>query len=241
MRPERTRWMLERLRLGELPEPLCEELKKSPETEAKLASLLAADAEFFVNFPPERWVPRIREGLSRPRRPAALRGVLLFAAVATCATVVLALRGEQGGGEGLRAKGLKPSLTVYRSASGGAEQLAEGAVVRAGDLLQLVYLPAGRPYGAIVSADGTGAVTPHFPEHARVAAPLQRGAEVKLQSGYRLDAAPRFERFWFVTSSEPFPLEPVLAAARRAAAESGERLQLPAPLEQFTFTLRKAP
>lgn len=241
MKPERMQWMTERLLLEELPGPLRDELKGSPGTDERLARLRQADADFFSEFPPERVVPQIREKATKARKQPEprRRGAILLVALAACAVAVISVQREPV--ETHRAKGLRPSLSVYRSQAAGPELLHEGAVVRAGDTLQLVYLPAGRRYGAIISVDGAGAVTPHFPEQAAVAAPLPRGAEVILPNGYRLDAAPRFERFWFVTSTEPFELKPVLEAARSAAASEGFKLKLPASLEQFTFTVRKAP
>ncbi len=81
-------------------------------------------------------------------------------------------------------------------------------------------------------------VTAHLPSQGREAASLAPGGATPLGSSYRLDDAPRFEAFYFVTAGEPFALEPVLEAARRAAGTTGP-LSLPAGLQQSLFLLRK--
>ena len=51
-----------------------------------------------------------------------------------------------------------------------------------------------------------------------------------------------FERFFFVTAREPFPVEPIVSAARRlAAGGAAERapLELPATLSATTVLLEK--
>jgi cytochrome c556 len=66
---------------------------------------------------------------------------------------------------------------------------------------------------------------------------------VLLDFSYELDDAPRWERFYLVTGDEPFDLEAVRRAARDVAAVGSEAaaplLEIPADLEQSTFTLAK--
>ena len=72
----------------------------------------------------------------------------------------------------------------------------------------------------IFSIDGGGVVTIHLPTDGREsgsAAELETGGEVRLPFSYELDAAPRFERFFFVAADEPFSLAPVLSRARELA------------------------
>jgi hypothetical protein len=144
--------------------------------------------------------------------------------------------------EGDRVKGLRPSLTLYRKTSEGSEALETGARVRAGDVVRLAYRSAGRGYGTILSIDGRGVVTRHLPKTGARAVPLKSGETVLLDRAYELDDAPRFERFYLIASETPFELEPVLAAARRAAASAGAApavLGLPGAFEQSTFSLEK--
>lgn len=144
--------------------------------------------------------------------------------------------------EGNRVKGLGPFLTLYRKTSEGSEALEDGARVRAGDVVRLAYRCPERRYGTIVSIDGRGVVTRHLPRTGARAVPLKSGEAVLLDHAYELDDAPRFERFYLITSAAPFELAPVLAAARRAALSAGEAppaLGLPNAFEQSTFALEK--
>ena len=124
----------------------------------------------------------------------------------------------------------------------GDEALADGTAVRPGDLVQLAYQAAGKPFGVIVSLDGRGSVTVHHPKDGRAAARLVSGQPVRLTHAYRLDDAPRWERFYFVTSDHPFEVDAVVAASERLAAGRAapvDKLPLPASLDQFSFTLTK--
>jgi hypothetical protein len=118
--------------------------------------------------------------------------------------------------EPTRIKGLTPHLVLYRKAGDAVERLADGAQVGAGDVLQIAYVAARARYGVVVSIDGAGVVTVHLP-HAGQSAALAESGETLLGDSYRLDAAPRFERFYFVTADRPFDAAVVEAAARELA------------------------
>jgi len=146
--------------------------------------------------------------------------------------------------ETTRPKGLEPRLLIHRQREDAPEPLADSARARQGDVLQLSYVSAGRRYGAVLSIDGRGAVTLHAPETST--GPLElKGGTVSLASAYELDDAPAFERFFFVTSEEPFDVNAVLESARALARDSGaarrEPLPLPGSLSQTSVILDKAP
>jgi hypothetical protein len=141
-----------------------------------------------------------------------------------------------------RIKGLQPSLELYRRVGDGSETLAEGAAARPGDLIRVGYRAAGRSYGVILSIDGRGQVTLHLPGSGEHAAPLRREATVLLDQAFELDDAPRYERFYFVTSNQPFTIAPIVAAARRVTAGGGHTappLALGAGFEQTVRSLLK--
>ena len=141
---------------------------------------------------------------------------------------------------GIRAKGA-PELLVYREGSRSAELLPNGAVAREGDVVQIKYVPAGRRFGTIVSIDGRGAVTLHYPESAGGSTELESGATSALNYAYQLDDAPGFERFFFVTAPERFRASDVVDSARRLAlggARTGA-LDLPEGFEQASVLLTK--
>lgn len=110
------------------------------------------------------------------------------------------------GAEQIRVKGKSSALFVYRNEDGKAVRLANGTKVQEGDILQLSYVCADPEYALIVSVDGNGVVTSHFPEDSTDSALLEKGGEFPLSYSYKLDDAPSFERFYLVTSNEEFSL-----------------------------------
>jgi hypothetical protein len=145
--------------------------------------------------------------------------------------------------EETRVKGLKPHLVVYHKTESGAETLRENDAVAEHDVLQLGYVSGSKSYGVIVSIDGRGVVTLHFPTASATAGELELEGESLLPFAYELDDAPSFERFFLVTSPEPFPVNVVVGAAERlsGAPEKARRaaLELPRKLEQTSIVLLK--
>ena len=140
---------------------------------------------------------------------------------------------------GVRVKG-QASLALFRKTMNGSERLDDGDFARARDLIRVGYRAAGKPYGAILSIDGRGAVTLHLPHAGTRAAPLESGGTTLLDQAYELDDAPRWERFYFVTSDERFELAPLIAAARRLAVTgSTGPIDLPASQRQYVVTVKK--
>jgi hypothetical protein len=116
-------------------------------------------------------------------------------------------------------------------------------LAKPGDTLQVFYHSRGPVFGVIFSVDGSGAVTLHLPEDGGAAAALQAGDLLALPHAYRIDRAPRLERFFLITAPRPFPVEGLLARARAAFAV---RREVPDSLEgledgfrQYPYTLRK--
>ncbi|HEY6005359.1 MAG TPA: hypothetical protein VIV57_20945, partial [Anaeromyxobacter sp.] len=163
------------------------------------------------------------------------------------AVVALRLPGPaiRGGGDDVRPKGSSPHLAIHRQGTGAEpEALPRGARVRAGEVLQLSVVSAGRPYGVVVSVDGRGVVTRHGPGEGALAARLPPQGAVPLDHSYRLDDAPAFERFFLVTGGAPFAVEPVLDAIRGLAAKGDARKgapALPSGLAWSDFFLEKGP
>ncbi len=113
------------------------------------------------------------------------------------------------GTEQIRVKGKSSALFVYRNENGKAVRLSNGTKVQEGDILQLSYVCADPEYALIVSVDGNGIVTSHFPEDSTDSALLEKGGEFPLSYSYKLDDAPSFERFYLVTSDSEFSLESI--------------------------------
>ena len=244
---------LERLRLGELPAAESERLRRrlgqdpalrrrleEMEREAAPPAALAAGVRARLGPAPAR---------ARAARPALWLAVAAAGGLGFAAWPLLHHTGGAATGPAtvatpdplVRAKGLLPALRLFRKTRTGSEVLPEGARGRKGDLIRIAYRAGGQSYGAIVSVDGRGTVTRHLPARGTHAVGLGAG-EVLLDQSYELDDAPRFETFYLVTGPDPFDLEPVLAAAQRAAGTGGPSappLPLAPPLEQSVVSLEK--
>ena len=251
-------WQLERFRLGELPpqdDAAVREAAGHDETvRNRLADLDRSDREILASHPPGLVTAAIRARVGRSSEaPPRLRPALAVAASAAAIIVALSVlvpswrwpvtTDERA--DDTRIKGLRPSLMLYRQGHPSPEPLADGALVRAHDVVQVLYVAAGRRYGVVVSFDGRGAVTVHLPVGEPRAAELTAGRPTPLATAYELDDAPAFERFFFVTSGTLFDVATVTEAVRRIASRDVDhgpqatRLDLPPTFEQTSFTLRK--
>ncbi|NTX05635.1 ActD-like protein [Myxococcus sp. CA040A] len=260
-------WLLERIALGELPpEELAAaraRLEQEPGGPERLAALEADSRVTLERLSPERVAREVNTRFRRgaPAREAPARSPWLTSAmglvpVLAALALFVVVQPESGSPtqepttgalaglepEPTRSKGLTPRLEVHRQRAQADELLAEGAVAVAGDVVQLAYVAAGQTHGVILSVDGRGSVTLHAPEHGAQAATLAPSGTQRLAGAYELDDAPRFERFFLVTSGQPFDVAPVLEAARTLAASADAHtasLLLPEGLTQVSFTLQK--
>jgi hypothetical protein len=244
-------WQLERYRLGELPGPEKEAIRtalaKGGDLADRLAGLDRSDLEILARHPPAVMGASIRaRAASADARGPRRAGVPPRLALALACGLVLAATGvlmipgraPHATDDTTRVKGLAPRLFVYRKAPVGVEELVPGAPARENDVIQLAYLAAGRHFGAIVSIDARGVITRHLPAAGAAASPLKTGAPFALPEAYRLDDAPGFERFYFVTSDQPFAVDLVVKGVSERSGAEG-RLALPAGLDQYSFALRK--
>jgi len=194
--------LIERLALGELSDEEARQVRARLEAAGelhRLAEIASSNGEILKTLPPEQVAREVRARLAedawrRRRRRAVLVPILVAAAA------VFAFQGEpeQVLGdypeEGVRLKGLEPSLRVYRNATPDPLELGNGSHAAAGDVLQLGYIAAGETYGVIVSQDGRGVLTEHF------RGDLEPGGEIRLDHAYELDDAPSHETFYFLSS-----------------------------------------
>lgn len=245
--------ILEQYRLGELPGVEAKQVERLLKADATLRERLEAlersDEELARQYPAEWLASRVRERLAAratARRPWTVGRLVLTGAVAAGAiavAVAVPWRSPAPVPEGDRIKGLSPSLAVYRRTLDGTETLADGAPARAGDLLRVGYVSAGRGYGVILSIDGRGVVTLHLPPEGGRAAALRGGGTILLDTAYELDDAPRWERFYFVTGERAFDVAPVMEAARAAARQFPRSppasLPLSRELGQSSFSILK--
>jgi hypothetical protein len=249
---------LEQALLSELPEGV-----RLPDDQAEQLAALRQDNESILDkYPAARVAKEIERRVAKERAP---RRLWLWSPAVLAPALVLAVlwagkRPVQPGPERLgddapivgidtdvQLKGQRAELRVYRKPSGQAaqtppERLREGSVVHPGDVLQLSYLAAGQGQGVIVSYDGRGSVELHHPISGTPT--LLRGGEHALPRAYKLDDAPRFERFLLVTTQPPASLDVAQVVTAVKALASGadpEHATLTLPGAQvFSLTLRKA-
>lgn len=262
--PKTPTWLIERLAQGELDGNEAAAVRARLEAEGRspddvIAALVLADRETLAAHPPTAVAAEVRRRAAPParRRPVSVRATFAGATLATAGAlaVVLAARHLPSPpaptlpvSEPTTIKGTAPTagarLYVYRHASAGDERLADGERAAPGDLLQLAYATSAEGFGVLLSIDGAGTVTQHWPDPGKTrAAPLHVGGEVRLPSAYELDSAPAFERFFLVRADETFDVTPILEAARalatRAPAARRASLPLPARFNQVSLALEK--
>ena len=257
-------WLVERLAQGELDGNEAAAVRARLEAEGRspddvIAALLLADRETLAAHPPASVAAEVRRRAAPPaRRSGIVRATFAGATFATAGAlaVVLAARhpltpppaATSPVSEPTTIKGTVATagarLYVYRHASAGDERLADGERAAPGDLLQLAYTTTAEGFGVLLSIDGAGTVTQHWPEPGRTrAAPLRVGGEVRLPSAYELDNAPAFERFFLVRADGSFDVAPILEAARalstRAPVARRAPLPLPPHFSQVSLALEK--
>jgi hypothetical protein len=253
-------WLVERALLDEVAPAMRERLERTDrrELEARVAALRAENEAELAAYPAAAAVAllegRVAAQAQRWRRERRLKWFSAMSAVAAAAVVIAVLVGRHGAGDvaqvpvdhdegGVRVKG-PARLLAFRQVGERAEQLTQDALVHAGDVLQLRYKPVGQNYGVIASVDGAGVVTLHFPA-SEDAAPEATALEQKMTAlprAYELDDAPRFERFFFITSDQPIDVQQTLASLRNFARRSDSdsaALELPAGHHQWSLRLRK--
>lgn len=251
-------WLVERAALDEVSSPIRARVDAVDPTELanRIAALRADNAAELAAYPPGPAVQQIDARVAseharrRARRRLTMVGMVGVASVATVATIVL-VAGHVATGEVSRSD--DPEITrpkgaarllAFKHVGDHAEPLGADDLVREGDLIQLRYNAGGKKFGVIASVDGAGEVTLHYPgsEDAPAEDTALSSRPTPLAHAYALDDAPRFERFFFITSDRAIELAPCIAALR-SLAERGDAasapLELPSGLDQWSLRLRK--
>lgn len=250
------------------------QLKQNPLLRKEIETLKQSNKEILEQYPPEIVVPRIlnrvhleksKETYEKERagrtRPAVFKRLLVASPAAALVLVLLFIilpfhrdtidpAGQKTLPDGTRIKGTqtidwaKPNLILYRKINDHAEVLKDGMKANAGDLLQIAYIAAEEKYGVILSIDGNGVTTLHYPEKENQTTLLDTGEKkVLLRSAYELDDAPGFERFFFVTSRSEINAAQVITKARQLASDTRRAktgsIQLREPLNQTSILVVK--
>lgn len=238
-------------KLGELPANWSPRDEEKSEWDRAAAELVASDKEILEKYRPADMAAKIaaRAADTGTRHTEAEKadgsekivpfsrkfgGRFLIPAAAAAALILAVLLPMTTGNrnesplELTRVKGAEvPQLKVYRQNGNDSEVLEKDSTADNYDLLQLTYRVSGPTFGMIISVDGRGVVTKHFPEEGDLSPRLTTGGEQYLPFAYELDDAPLFETFYLITSDRPFSTEEIMDLAASAAREKNTVLDIP--------------
>lgn len=249
--------LVERLALGEVGGPSAGDLAErfgvpADRIREQVAELELSSRAILSAYPAAQVRARVEARLAETRRPAGRNRVYIGLLASTAAAALLLLvwqplvegplpqvpTGQHPANQWVvRSKGT-PQLHVYRQRQGTAERLRSGGGAKTGDVVQLGYAAGDAQHGVVLSIDGWGQVTLHFPPSHTESTQLARKSTV-LPYSFRLDAAPGFERFVFVTSDQPIDIKGVLEAAQQAEESAEAPLRLSDGVVSAEVVLRK--
>jgi len=187
-------------------------------------------------------------------RRASKRVVYSFAAAATSAVVaaiiILSPAGIIDNGtvipenDIIRIKGMEPGISVFRKTAAGTEELKNLAKTAQGDLLQISYTATGEyKHGVILSIDGRGTVTLHYPDSETGSTLIKLNNKVMLARSYELDDSPSFEKFILILSIDPPDVKSIIAKAKILAQNREDvlngRIMTGEKNSEFSLTVKK--
>jgi len=256
--------ILERYRLGEISPAEKEfircRLATDMELQERMQTLELSDEDIKGRYPADWLAERIKQQLEKKvplvAPPTVSRRFLGRWSLAAAALILLGIgwhlirplwiESPEGIGTSIesvdRLKGDR--LVLFRKTREGSEVLSDGDRARPGDQIRIGYRAAGPIFGVIFSIDRHGIITLHLPSQGEQAVLLDQKDLVLLNQAFELDDTSGWERFYLVSTGRVFDIAPILASARRAAENTGEkdlpaRLHLPASFDQSSFTLYK--
>ena len=112
---------------------------------------------------------------------------------------------SEGAGD-TRIKGLDARMEVWKKTGDSAVQMPNLGEAREGDEIQLRYSVPEKCFGLLFSMDGNGTITMHMADGSSAVA-LEPGKMTTLPFAYKLDNAPKFEKFFLLTSQKDFTID----------------------------------
>lgn len=190
--------------------------------------IAVSNDEILSAYPPEKIVPQIMKKTQRSvvrfwsghKVPAAIAAmlVLFIAWPFMVNNLKVVNNGDQAAADfGIRPKG-NTGFRLYLENGDSYQPLGTGDTVTEGSVIQIALDTDKDRYGVLFSLDGNGIMTLHYPpdtsetDSAGTALPGTEGNGL-LPYGYKLDDAPRFERFVFVVSGTPLIAQEILTDA----------------------------
>lgn len=233
-------YILERYILGELSESKMAELagfiSDDPDLRRKIASLKKSNVDILEEYPSETVASMIKNSAGVSETGKAGKAKVKYFAIPSLAAAVAAavffispladdLFKDDAGRDITRIKGAEANIYLYRKINGNVEQLADGSSARKNDLLQIAYSAAGKQlFGTIISIDGRGTVTLHYPVNGS-SSKIRTGSKVVLENSYELDDAPSFEKFFFFISVTELNPDKIISGAKILASDPDKILK----------------
>ena len=223
-------WKLERYLTGDLPEgemSEIRELEKTDEVFARRVKMLREDnAAILRKMPFERLAEKMDArdcGAERRNNVVHFSFVKFVAAAALVLAVVsVALFSQRevvpdagaqamdvamaAQDDGTRIKGMDARMEIWKKTGDSAVQMLNLDEAREGDEIQLRYSVPEKCFGLLFSMDGNGTVTMHMADGSQAVA-LEPGKMTTLPFAYKLDNAPKFEKFFLLTSQKDFAID----------------------------------
>lgn len=243
---------LERYLLGDLPEGEMQALREREACDEIFAARVKQLREEGKSFLAENPFSTIENKLENAERPVNMpnrsfsalwlkAAAALVIALGVFAAVVLNrnVTTYEGSGmsmdvamadtdNGTRIKGMSASLEVWKKTGDSAVQMLNLGDASEGDEIQLRYRVPQKCFGMLFSMDGNGTITMHMGEGDK-AVRLEPGKMTTLPFAYKLDNAPKFEKFFLLTSEKAFEID---------GNDIDKSLRQPG-VENVSFTLRK--
>lgn len=233
---------LEQYILGELPPDKMKQLDKdrenNPELEKRIKAIESSSEDILSMYSPEYFGTLVRQkGMRQEKQSpfltkervrtfvwvfgsAAVFSLVLILLYPTMLTKPITYDFLSDNGE-TRIKGVS-SLLVYRR---DGLPILSGDRAGAGDNLQLYYRNDNYRYGAVISVDGRGVITRHYPLGSDKSATLKSGERTILPHSYELDDAPGFEIFYFFYSDKAFDITSVEESLRMSFTNDVEKMK----------------
>ncbi|MBZ4398946.1 ACP synthase [Myxococcus sp. AS-1-15] len=243
MSAHESEWTLRRLRAGELASPEAHRVRAHAAgcvtCGAVLKGLEEHQARFEAEHPFERFEAGVERALERqqqqraPRPPPRRWVPATVALAASLLVVVLAKPLLEQGPEWNRRKGGGDAAELRIGGGTGPQREARPdrpEALEPGERVMLGYKAGAHRYMAAVSVDAIGEVTALHPESGASVA-VEPGTEVHWLEGSWEFTGSGVERVVLVLGDEPFAVESLVEATRRAFAAAGGEVERMAPLD----------
>ena len=255
---------------GEIAERIRLKADADPQFRSELETIEASNLEVLALYPPERFkkeiAPKLSENSAASPLPSAppffsTRRILVFSTAAAALLLFLFVvlptlnehstlpgAGDTAPADVLLVKGeqvidlSKTQLLVYRKIEDSVEIMDNAQEASEGDLLQLAYVAGGAGHGVILSIDGRGMISLHFPSERDGSTHLEQNRKILLPNAIELDDAPDFERFFLISSQGPINVPQILEIAGNLTDGgdlSHSPLDLPNGINQFSCLILK--